>query len=136
MFIAKKHLSRRAVLRGMGATLALPFLDSLVPAQTPLRRTAAFPRSRLVCLEMVHGSAGSSEAGSSKHYWSPDRAGSDFDFSYTLEPLAPFSIIHHDCQRHGFPPGGGLCAQRSGWRPFPFERGVSYRNASETDRGL
>lgn len=90
MFIAKKYLSRRAVLRGMGATLALPFLDSMVPAQTPLRRTAAFPRSRLACLEMVHGSAGSSEAGSSKHYWSPDRDGSDFDFSYTLEPLAPF----------------------------------------------
>ena len=37
MFITKKHLSRRTVLRGMGATLALPFLDAMVPAQTPLR---------------------------------------------------------------------------------------------------
>jgi Protein of unknown function (DUF1552) len=42
----------------------------------------------LACLEMVHGSAGSSEAG--KHYWSPDREGSDFDLSYILEPLARF----------------------------------------------
>jgi hypothetical protein len=88
MFIAKKHISRRAVLRGMGATLALPFLDSMAPALTPLRRTAASPRSRLACLEMVHGSAGSSEAG--KHYWSPQREGSDFDFSYSLEPLTPY----------------------------------------------
>jgi len=88
MFITKKHISRRSVLRGMGVTLALPLLDSIVPAQTPLRRTAAFPRSRLACLEMVHGSAGSSEAG--KHYWSPAQDGSNFDFSYILEPLAPF----------------------------------------------
>ena len=36
MFITKKHLSRRTVLRGMGVSLALPFLDSMVPAQTPI----------------------------------------------------------------------------------------------------
>jgi hypothetical protein len=88
VFVTKKHLSRRAVLRGMGASLALPLLDSMVPAQTLLRKTAASPRSRLACVEMVHGSAGSSEAG--KHYWSPERAGTAFDFSYILEPLAPF----------------------------------------------
>ena len=88
MFIARKFVSRRTVLRGIGATLALPLLDSMIPAQTPLRKTAALPRSRLACLEMVHGSAGSSEAG--KHYWSPGREGRDFDFSYILEPLAPF----------------------------------------------
>lgn len=88
MFIAKKHISRRAVLRGMGTAIALPLLESMIPAQTPLRRTAAVPHSRLACLEMVHGSAGSSEAG--KHYWTPERAGPDFDFSYILEPLRPF----------------------------------------------
>jgi hypothetical protein len=41
MFITKKHLSRRTFLRGAGVTLALPFLESMVPAQTPLRNTAA-----------------------------------------------------------------------------------------------
>ena len=41
MFITKKHLSRRLMLRGMGVTLALPLLDSMIPAQTPLARTAA-----------------------------------------------------------------------------------------------
>ena len=39
MFITKKHLSRRAVLRGMGVTMALPLLDSMVPAQTPIAKT-------------------------------------------------------------------------------------------------
>src|ERR1700680_539367 len=89
MFITKKHLSRRTILRGVGASLALPLLDSMVPAQTPLAKTAASPRSRLCCIEMVHGSAGSTVDGSNKHYWSPEKEGSDFEFTQTLEPLAP-----------------------------------------------
>ena len=55
MYITKKHLSRRTVLRGMGVSLALPFLDSMVPAQTPLSQTAANPKPRLACIEIVHG---------------------------------------------------------------------------------
>ena len=90
MFIAKKHLSRWTLLRGVGASLALPFLDSMVPAQTPLRHTAATSRTRLACIEMVHGAAGSTDEGGKKHYWSPEKEGVDFDFSYSLEPLAPF----------------------------------------------
>ncbi len=90
MFLTRKHVSRRTVLRGMGVTMALPFLDAMTPAQTPLRKTAAVPRSRLACIEMVHGSAGSTPEGLSKSYWSPKQAGADFDFSYTLEPLEPF----------------------------------------------
>ena len=90
MFITKKHLSRRAVLRGLGSAVALPLLDSMVPAQTPLRNTAAAPRTRLACIEMVHGAAGSTQDGSSKHYWSPEKLGADFEFTQTLEPLAPF----------------------------------------------
>jgi Protein of unknown function (DUF1552) len=90
MFLTKKHLSRRAVLRGMGVTVALPFLDAMTPAQTPLRKTAAAPRTRLACIEMVHGAAGSTPEGLSKNYWSPRQAGADFDFSYALEPLASF----------------------------------------------
>jgi hypothetical protein len=95
MFITKKHISRRSVLRGMGVTLALPLLDSMVPAQTPLRRTAAFPRSRLACLEMLHGSAGSSEAG--KHYWSPAQDGSNFDAPACGSGCGEFG----SCSRHG-----------------------------------
>jgi hypothetical protein len=87
MFISKKHLSRRAVLRGMGVTMALPLLDSMVPAQTPLAKTAAAPKTRLACIEMVHGAAGSTGEGTEKHYWSPAQEGADFEFTQTLEPL-------------------------------------------------
>ncbi len=73
MFVTRKHISRRTILRGMGASLALPLLDSMVPAQTPLRQTAASPRTRLACIEMVHGAAGSTEEGDLKHYWVPRR---------------------------------------------------------------
>ena len=59
MFITKKHISRRTVLRGMGAAVALPFLESMVPAQTPLKNTAASSPTRLyvmrfglVCTEL------------------------------------------------------------------------------------
>lgn len=90
MFITRKYLSRRALLRGLGASLALPLLDSMVPAQTPLARTAAAPHTRLACIEMVHGAAGSTLDGSAKHYWSPEKEGGDFEFTQTLEPLVPY----------------------------------------------
>ena len=48
IFITKKHLPRRTFLRGMGVTLALPLLDSMVPAQTPLGKTAAAPEEPLL----------------------------------------------------------------------------------------
>ena len=62
----------------------------MVPAQTPLRKTAASRPPRLACIEMVHGAAGSTDEGASRHYWSPAKDGADFEFSYSLEPLAPF----------------------------------------------
>jgi Protein of unknown function (DUF1552) len=89
-FITKKHISRREVLRGMGVALSLPLLDSMVPAQTPIAKTAASPQTRLACIEMVHGAAGSTGEGTAKHYWSPEKEGADFEFSQTLEPLAPY----------------------------------------------
>jgi hypothetical protein len=71
MFLTQKHLSRRTVLRGVGATVALPFLDAMVPAAKALRQTAAVRVPRLAAIEMVHGAAGSSTEGLAKHYWSP-----------------------------------------------------------------
>jgi ankyrin repeat protein len=66
VFITKKHLSRRTVLRGIGVTVALPLLDSMVPAQTPVAKTAAAPRTRFAAIEMVHGAAGSTIEGAAK----------------------------------------------------------------------
>jgi hypothetical protein len=88
-FITRKHISRRTLLRGAGVAMALPLLDSMVPAQTPVARTAANPKSRLCCIEMVHGAAGSTGEGSEKHYWAPAKEGKDFDWSLSLEPLDP-----------------------------------------------
>src|SRR5260370_1888919 len=79
MFISKKHLSRRTALRGMGVSLALPFLDSMVPAQTPLARTAATPQLRMGFLYMPHGAVMSK--------WTPIGDGTDFDLSRSLSPL-------------------------------------------------
>jgi len=64
MFITKKYLSRRTLLRGAGAALALPFLESMVPAQTPLAQTAAQPMPRFMGIFSAHGwaaGAGSEE---------------------------------------------------------------------------
>jgi hypothetical protein len=55
MFISKKHLSRRTLLRGMGVSISLPLLDSMLPAQTPLAKTAANPKTRLACMYVPHG---------------------------------------------------------------------------------
>jgi hypothetical protein len=89
-FITRKHLSRRTVLRGMGVTLALPLLDSMVPAQTPLAKTAAAGKPRLTFIEMVHGAAGSTVEGTNKHYWIPEKAGRDFEFTESLKPLEAY----------------------------------------------
>jgi len=82
MFITKKHVARRTFLRGAGVTLALPFLESMVPALTPLRLTAAAPTRRFVGIWHPHGAA--------PGYWSPLQEGKDFEFSFITKPLEPF----------------------------------------------
>jgi len=89
-YITRKHISRRTVLRGMGITLGLPLLDSMVPAQTPLHKTVAATKTRLACIEMVHGSAGATGEGTNRHYWSPAKEGSEFEWTNSLEPLKDF----------------------------------------------
>jgi uncharacterized protein DUF1552 len=79
-FLTKKHLSRRTVLRGMGATVALPLLDSMLPAQTPLRKTAAAAKSRLSCIYVPHGAT--------MYKWTPQKEGAAFEFTETLAPLS------------------------------------------------
>jgi len=90
MFITKKHISRRAVLRGMGVTMALPMLEAMVPARTVFAKTAA-GKVRLAAIEMVHGSAGATKFGLQKNLWSPAAVGKAFDLSpSSLAPLEPF----------------------------------------------
>ena len=82
MFVTKKHIPRRTFLRGAGVTLALPLLESMVPAFTPLRLTAAAPVKRFVGIWHPHGAA--------PGYWSPTQEGKDFEFSFITKPLEPF----------------------------------------------
>jgi hypothetical protein len=89
VFLAGKYLSRREVLRGLGAAVALPLLEAMTPAGT--LRAAARTRTRLVCIEIVHGSAGSSAIGARRNLWSPAAAGRGFDLTPTsLRSLEPF----------------------------------------------
>ena len=89
MIITGKHLSRRTVLRGMGVTVALPFLEAMRPAGSAF--ASAAPKTRFVAIEMVHGSAGATAFGATKHMWSPAQVGRGFDLSPTsLTPLEPY----------------------------------------------
>ena len=90
MFLTGKHMSRRTVLRGLGATVALPLFDSMVPARRLLAQ-AATDRTRLVCIEQVHGAAGCSGLGSTLNLWNPAEVGRNFDLSSgSLSSLEPF----------------------------------------------
>jgi len=87
-----KHIPRRTFLRGAGATLALPFLEAMVPARNGRAATEDDrARTRLVCIEMVHGAAGSTKWGASQNLWSPAEVGRDFDLGPSaLSSLEPF----------------------------------------------
>src|SRR5499426_609425 len=102
MFITKKHIPRRTVLRGAGATLALPLLEAMVPAATPLAQTAADPKPRFVGLFVPHGMA--------PGYWVPDKEGTGFEFPFNFKPLEPFrdytTILSGLHSRSAEPPPG------------------------------
>jgi uncharacterized protein DUF1552 len=82
VFLTKRSLPRRTFLRGAGATLALPLLDAMVPALTPVVRTAAAPQRRLGFVYIPHGVI--------MDQWTPSATGSGFELTQILTPLAPF----------------------------------------------
>ena len=82
MIITRKALARRTVLRGLGASLALPLLDGMVPAFAALRKTAAAPVKRLGVVYVPNGMM--------MNHWTPSSEGSGFDLPTILEPLEPF----------------------------------------------
>jgi hypothetical protein len=83
MYIAKKHLSRRTVLKGAGATIALPLLDAMSPAATAWAQTAAGTTpQRMAFIGFPHGAI--------MDRWSPKQAGTDYEMSPILEPLSPY----------------------------------------------
>lgn len=81
-FITKKHLPRRTFLRGMGVTLALPLLDSMLPAQTPLSKTAAAGKTRLGAIYVPHGAY--------MARFTPKTEGTGFEFPEIIKPLEKY----------------------------------------------
>ena len=82
MFIFKKALPRRTVLRGLGATVALPLLEAMVPAMTASAKTAANPPKRFGAVFVPLGER--------PGYWTPETVGSDFEFMPIMKPMEPF----------------------------------------------
>lgn len=83
MFITKKHLSRRTMLRGLGTAIALPLLDSMIPASTALAQTAAVPKvPRMGAIYIPHGAT--------MAQWTPATTGKDFAFTPILKSLEPY----------------------------------------------
>jgi hypothetical protein len=83
MFLSKKHISRRTVLKGVGATIALPLLDAMNPAATAWAATpAGAAPKRIAFIGFPHGAI--------MDRWSPKQTGADYEMSEILKPLAPF----------------------------------------------
>src|SRR5688572_25298429 len=82
MFITKKHLSRRTFLKGAGVSVALPLLDSMVPALTAQSQTAANVAPRLAFVYVPHGAI--------MDKWTPKTEGAGFEYTPILKPLEPF----------------------------------------------
>jgi hypothetical protein len=83
MFITKKHISRRTLLKGVGVGIALPLLDSMTPAGVAWGQTAAgkIPH-RLAFVGFPHGAV--------MRHWKPEQTGRDYTMTRILEPLAPY----------------------------------------------
>jgi len=88
IFLTRKHLSRRTVLRGLGASVALPLLDAMVPAATALAKTAAAPKMRAGFFYIPHGAIMfNTPHGAAMDHWTPSGSGEAFKLSHIMEPL-------------------------------------------------
>ncbi len=82
MFITRKHIPRRTILRGLGTAMALPLLDAMIPARTALAQTAANPTPHMGFIYFPHGAI--------MNQWTPATEGAGFELSNILKPLTPF----------------------------------------------
>src|SRR6202161_2731566 len=91
MFITKKHISRRTVLKGAGVNLALPFLSAMVPASTALAQTAANPKTRAGFFYIPHGAIMfNTKYGQEWDRWTPSGSGAAFKLNEINSPLEPY----------------------------------------------
>ena len=91
MFITKKHIARRTILKAAGVKLALPFLEAMVPAATALAQTAAAPKMRAAFFYLPHGAIMyNTSHGPAMDKWTPSGSGADFKLSPILASLEPY----------------------------------------------
>jgi hypothetical protein len=86
--LTKKHVSRRAVLRGGAASIALPLLDAMIPAGVALAQSAAKPRQRMGFFYFPHGAF--TGKWTDINAWTPEGEGRNFEISQVLKPFEPF----------------------------------------------
>ena len=98
-FIKKKFIPRRTFIRGAGVVLGLPLLDSMIPAQTPLKDTAAVPVRRFLGIWHPHGAA--------PGYWSPLQEGRGFRVLLHYQASGTVSQVCHADHRDGYAGGDG-----------------------------
>lgn len=88
MFLTKKHISRRATLKGLGVSMALPLLDAMIPAATALANTAAVPKPRVGFFYLPHGMImGNTTHGAEFDGWTPSGEGANFTLNTIMKPL-------------------------------------------------
>src|SRR5579872_2248795 len=123
--ITKKHIPRRTFLRGVGVTLSLPFLDSMVPAQTPVPK----PQFRMGLCFMPHGAVMSN--------WTPAAEGQGFELSRTLKPLEPFRnnvvVVTNLAHKNAAPAGPGDNGGDHTRSPAVFLNGVHPKRTDGAD---
>src|ERR1700721_3882421 len=91
MFITKKHIARRTVLKAAGVKLALPFREAMVPPATALAQTAAVPKMRAAFFYLPHGAIMyNTSHGPQMDKWTPSGSGADFKLSPILASLEPY----------------------------------------------
>ena len=91
IFLTKKHLSRRTLLRGGAVAMSLPLLDAMIPAGTALAQTAAMPKTRAGFFYLPHGAImNNTPLGKDVDAWTSSGAGENFKLGHILEPLEPF----------------------------------------------
>ena len=137
-YITGKHLPRRTFLRGMGATVALPFLDAMVPAGRSTALAATADKTRLICIEEVHGLAGCNNWGATKFLFAPETTGPRLHAGarQPVEHARSLPRLPDDRQQHRRAHGRSVRAAGNRRRPLPLERGVPDPVAPEADAGL
>jgi hypothetical protein len=127
MFITRKHLSRRATLKGLGVSVALPLLDAMIPAATAMAQTAAVPKQRVGFFYIPHGAImDNTPLGKEVDAWTPSGEGESFTLNRIMRPLEKYkqqliSFAHLEMppvpdrctpstRRPGSPPSGPTAA--------------------------